>query len=378
MPWRRYPAASCSTVSAPKLVYAWALILWSLFTLLHGLAGFLEGGAAITFLFVMRLVVGLASAPGVPANARIVANWFPTPERGTASAIFNATQYFAPFAFNWVLAYLVIHFGWPSSFYFMGAIGLVAAVVFFKFVSGPTRHPLINKAEFDYIERNGALVTIEDKGAPSGAAFTWNNVRQVLFNRMLIGIYLGQYCINVLTYFFITWFPLYLVEERHMPLMLAAQWSGQAALVGFAGGVLGGFVSDWLLRLTGSVTFARKAPLLVGMLLATLIIGCNYTQSQSLMLVFMCCAFFGKGFAALGWAVVSDTSPKQLIGVTGGIFNMAGNIAGIVTPIVIGYIIDRTHSYSLGLVFVGAHCLLTIIAYFLITQKIERLELKPA
>src|ERR1700744_4184113 len=113
------------------------------------------------------------------------------------------------------------------------------------------------------------------------------------------------------------------------------------------------------------------------MRLATVSIGCTSTNSQSLMLVFMCCAFFGKGFAALGWAVISDTSPRQLVGVTGGIFNMAGTLAGIVTPIVIGYIIDRTHSYSLGLVFVGVHCLITILAYFLIVQKIERLELKP-
>ena len=361
-----------------KPVYAVALVLWSLFTIFHGFAGFFAGGAVVSFLFAMRFIVGLASAPGVPANARIVACWFPTSERGTASAIFNATQYFAPFAFNWLLAFIITHHGWPSSFYFMGGLGLLAALVFWRFVRGPTQHPMINQGEFDYIEKNGALVNIEDKDAPSGAAFTWNNVKQVLANRMLIGVYLGQYCINVLTYFFITWFPLYLVEERHMPLMLAAQWSGQAALAGFAGGVLGGLVSDWLLRRTGSVTFARKAPLLAGMLLATLIIGCNYTDSQTLMLVFMCCAFFGKGFAALGWAVVSDTSPRQLVGVTGGIFNMAGNLAGIVTPIVIGYIIERTHSYSLGLVFVGAHCVLTILAYFLIVQKIERLELKPA
>ncbi len=361
-----------------KLTYVVALILWSLFTLLHGFAGFFIGGGAVVFMFVARFMVGLASGPGVPANARIVANWFPTSERGTASAIFNATQYFAPFAFNWVLAWIVTHYSWQASFYFMGAIGLLAAAVFVAFIHGPTRHPLINKAEFDHIEKNGALVNIEDKGAPSSAAFTWVNVKQVLANRMFIGIYLGQYCINVLTYFFITWFPLYLVEERHMPLMKAAQWSGQAGLVGFAGGVLGGIVSDWLLRLTGSVTFARKTPLLLGMLLATLIIGCNYTDSQTMMLVFMCCAFFGKGFAALGWAVVSDTSPRQLVGVTGGIFNMAGNIAGIVTPLVIGYIIQRTHSYSLGLVFVGAHCLITIFAYFVITGKIERLELKTA
>ena len=269
-----------------KLTYAAALILWSLFTLLHGFAGFFIGSAAVLFMFAARFLVGLVSAPGVPANARIVANWFPTSERGTASAIFNATQYFAPFAFNWVLAFIVTHHGWQASFYFMGGIGLVAAAAFWRFVHGPTRHPAINRAEFDHIEKNGALVNIEDKGAPSSAAFTWSNVQQVLANRMFIGIYLGQYCINVLTYFFITWFPLYLVEERHMPLMLAAQWSGQAALVGFAGGVLGGIVSDWLLKRTGSVTFARKTPLLVGMLLATLIIGCNYTDSQALMLVF--------------------------------------------------------------------------------------------
>jgi ACS family glucarate transporter-like MFS transporter len=114
------------------------------------------------------------------------------------------------------------------------------------------------------------------------------------------------------------------------------------------------------------------------MLLATLIIACNYTDSQVMVIVFMSCAFFGKGFAALGWAVVSDTSPKELVGVTGGVFNTAGNLAAIVTPIVIGYIVNATKSYNLALVFVGAHCIITILAYFLITKKIERLKLKPA
>jgi ACS family glucarate transporter-like MFS transporter len=361
-----------------RLVYTMALTLWSLFTLFQGLAGFLVGGSAVIFLFVMRFIVGLASAPGVPANARIVANWFPTAERGTASAIFNSTQYFAVFAFNPILAFIVRDLGWPASFYFMGGIGLVAALIFVRFMNGPTRHPMINKAEFDYIEANGALVHIEDKGAPSSAAFTWSNVKQVLANRMFIGIYLGQYCINVLTYFFITWFPVYLMQQRHMDIVHAGIWSGVPALFGFIGGVLGGIISDFLLKRTGSVTFARKTPLLLGMLLATLIVACNYTDSQTMVIVFMSCAFFGKGVAALGWAVISDTSPKQLIGVTGGIFNMAGNIAGIVTPIVFGYIVKETGSYDLGLWFVGAHCILTIMAYFLITQKIERLELKPA
>jgi ACS family glucarate transporter-like MFS transporter len=195
---------------------------------------------------------------------------------------------------------------------------------------------------------------------------------------MLVGVYVGQYCVNVLTYFFTTWFPVYLVQQRHMDIVHAGIWSAVPALCGFIGGVLGGVVSDALLKKTGSLTYARKAPLLAGMLLATLIIACNFTDSQVLVIAFMSCAFFGKGLASLGWAVVSDTSPRQLVGVTGGIFNMAGNLAGIVTPIVIGYIVTVTGSYDLALLFVGVHALFTILAYFLIVQKIERLELNTA
>jgi ACS family glucarate transporter-like MFS transporter len=361
-----------------KRVYVVALALWSFFTLVQGFAGLLSGAAAVSALFVMRFVVGLASGPGVPANARIVANWFPTSERGTASAIFNSTQYFAMVAFNPLMGWMVHAYGWPSAFYFMGGLGLLAAIVFWRFVHSPLKHPLINQGEFDHIEKNGALVRIEDEQGLGGAAFSWANVKQVLSSRMLVGVYIGQYCINVLTYFFLTWFPVYLVQQRHMDIVHAGVWSAVPALCGFVGGVFGGVVSDALLKKTGSVTFARKAPLLVGMLLATLIIACNFTDSQTLVIVFMSLAFFGKGVASLGWAVVSDTSPRQLVGVTGGIFNMAGNMAGIVTPIVIGYIVGTTKSYDLALVFVGAHCIITILAYFLIVQKIERLELKPA
>jgi ACS family glucarate transporter-like MFS transporter len=94
--------------------------------------------------------------------------------------------------------------------------------------------------------------------------------------------------------------------------------------------------------------------------------------------VVMALAFFGKGVASLGWAVVSDTSPKEMAGVTGGVFNTFGNAAGIVTPIVIGYIVKATGSFDGALIFVGVHCVITILAYFLIVGKIQRLELKAA
>jgi ACS family glucarate transporter-like MFS transporter len=361
-----------------KKIYTAALVLWSGFTLLQGFAGIFTGLAAAVALFAMRFMVGLAESPSFPANARIVAAWFPGPERGTASAIFNSAQYFSLVAFAPLMGWLAHSFGWRSVFFVMGGVGIVAAVFFVRLIHSPVDHPKINKAEFDYIEAGGGLVRMEDKNAANGAAFTWANIKQVLGSRMLLGVYLGQYCINVLTYFFVTWFPIYLVKERGLSIMQAGFTAALPALCGFAGGILGGMISDALLKKTGSLDIARKTPLLLGMVLATCIIACNYVEQEWLVIVIMALAFFGKGVASLGWAVVADTSPKEMAGVTGGIFNTFGNIAGIVTPIVIGYIVKGTGSFDGALIFVGVHCVICIAAYFLVVGKIQRLVLKPA
>jgi ACS family glucarate transporter-like MFS transporter len=257
----------------------------------------------------------------------------------------------------------------------MGGLGLIAAFVFWKMVRSPVDHPGVNKAELDYIEAGGGLTRMEDRTVTKSAAFSWANVKQVLGSRMLMGVFIGQYGINVLTYFFVTWFPIYLVKERGLNILEAGFAAAAPALCGFAGGVLGGIISDALLKKTGSLTIARKTPLLIGMLLSALIIACAYIDNSALIVVVMAVAFFGKGIASLGWAVVSDTSPREFVGVTGGIFNTFGNSAGIVTPIVIGYIVAATGSFDGALWFVGVHCLLVIAAYFLITGKIERLTL---
>jgi len=90
----------------------------------------------------------------------------------------------------------------------------------------------------------------------------------------------------------------------------------------------------------------------------------------------MSLAFFGKGIGALGWAVVADTSPKEALGLSGAIFNMFGNVAGIVTPIVIGYLVAKTGSFNGALVFVGLNALLTVFSYLVIVKDIKRVELR--
>jgi len=137
--------------------------------------------------------------------------------------------------------------------------------------------------------------------------------------------------------------------------------------------VLGGMFSDWLLRRGCSLTVARKVPVIGGMLGALTILGCNYADSNTMILVFMSLAFFGKGVGALGWAVVSDVAPRDSAGLSGGIFNMFGNVSSILSPIVIGYILKQTGSFDLVLGLVAGSALAAALCFLLLVGKIERI-----
>jgi ACS family glucarate transporter-like MFS transporter len=99
-------------------------------------------------------------------------------------------------------------------------------------------------------------------------------------------------------------------------------------------------------------------------------------DAQWLVVAIMALSFFGKGVGALGWAVVADTVPREIAGLSGGLFNMFGNISSITTPIVIGFIIQTTGSFNGALVFIGANALVAIVSYLLVVGEIKRFELK--
>jgi len=360
-----------------RRVYIWSLTLWSLFTLLQGFIGLFSATTAVVLLFVLRLLLGAAEAPSFPANSRIVANWFPTAERGTASAIFNSAQYFATVAFAPIMGWIIYTWGWQHVFWFMGALGLALALVWPKLIRGPREHPWVNAGEIDFIRQGGGLVDLDRTGdRTTKPVVRWSVVSEMLKNRMLLGVFFGQYCITTLTWFFLTWFPKYLEQERGMSILQVGLVAMVPALCGFSGGILGGWFSDFLLRRGVSLTVARKTPIVAGLLLSVSIVACNYVDADWAVVFFMSLAFFGKGVGALGWAVVSDTAPQSITGLCGGVFNTFGNTAGIVTPIVIGYILRATGSFNWALVFVGAHAVLAIACYLFVVGEIKRMELK--
>jgi ACS family glucarate transporter-like MFS transporter len=357
-----------------KRVYGIAIIGWSTCAFLTAFAGYFAASIAFTAILILRVLSGLFQSPVFPGNGRIVAAWFPTSERGRTSAIFNSAQYFALPIFAPIFGWLIHIAGWRSCFWFMGAVGCLLTVVWYTNIFSVKEHPRISPAEIEFIEHGGGLVNTDAAASTGKNTLTWATVKKLLSYRMLVGVYIGQFCITTLTWFFLTWFPLYLSQARHMSVIKVGFAAAVPGLCGGIGGILGGVISDKLLQRGHSLSFSRKLPIMGGMALAISIIACNYASSQSLMLFFMSLSFFGKGIGALGWTVVSDTSPKGMVGMNGALFNLCGNLAGITTPLVIGPIVVETHSYNGALVFIAGIAFCVILSYGLIVGEIKRLD----
>ncbi|WP_321910146.1 MULTISPECIES: MFS transporter [unclassified Paraburkholderia] len=362
-----------------KVMYGATLILWSLATILVGFVGKVTSDVsmALGLLFALRFALGLIEAPSFPANSRVTVMWFPKEERGFATSLFASASYFAVAIFSPFAGWLTGKFGWPAPFFALGLIGIACAGIWVRVMNEPRKHPRISPAELDRLVAGGAMIDIDSKFERlSRPAVSGKALRMLLGNRMLWCSYIGQYCVIALSYFFITWFPIYLVQARGMNVMQAGLATMLPAVAGFLGGIAGGVISDALIRHGWSVSWARKTPYIVGMAVGCCIVFSAFTESNTVIVLLMTLAFFGKGAAAGAgtWAIVCDTAPREAVGLAGAIFNCIGNIGGIVTPIVFGYIVQATGGYTAGLYFVAAHCVVAALVYLVFMGRIERVN----
>lgn len=348
-----------------RVTYTLALTLWSAFTGAMGLVGSLAG------LVATRIGVGTFEAPCFPANSRILATWFPQQERARANSIYSVGQY-AGIAFLSVpLFWITQNFGWRSLFFLAGGFGVALGLTFWWVYREPSESTAANAAEIVHIEAGGGG---EYRGAP--VSFSLSQVAWLLRHRQVLGASIGQFGGNSTQVFFVTWFPTYLVTARGMDFLKA----GTMAMLPYIGASLGvlvaGQVSDYLLKRTGSANLARKLPIVGGMLLASTIVAANFVPADANLLVvaIMSLAFFGQGMTNLGWTVISDVAPKELIGLTAGIFNFSANLAGIVTPLVIGFAYQSTGSFFGPLVYIAVVAILGALAYSVVLGDIRRLE----
>lgn len=352
---------------SPRILYAVSLISWSFATLIQGFA---KGFAT---LFGLRMITGAFEAPAFPINNRVVSAWFPENERASAIGIYTSGQFLGLAFLMPILSKIQAYVGWKGLFVVTGLIGVIWGFVWYFFYRDPMKHTKVNKAELEVIESGGGLLDRTLTGTGPKRSFRWSDLREVLSYRKLWGIYIGQFAVNSTLWFFLTWFPKYLVDYRGMGFIQSGYWASIPYLAAFLGVLCSGFLSDYLIRKGISAAKARKRPIIIGLLISVLILGANYVNAPSLVILFMSLSFFGVGFASITWIFVSTLAPKHLIDITGGVFNFIGQSSGIIVPIAIGFLASGGN-FAPALIFVASLGLLGACSYLFLVGNVERIK----
>jgi ACS family D-galactonate transporter-like MFS transporter len=271
-----------------------------------------------------------------------------------------------------VLAWVQAEIGWHMVFVATGGVGLVWALVWYAAYREPHDSRATNAAEVELIRRGGGLVDLDRRRGAGRAPFSGRDLWQVLGSRKLWGVYFGQFALTSTLWFFLTWFPTYLVQARGMDFVKAGFLASLPFLAAFVGVLCSGVLSDFMVRRGASLGLARKAPIVAGLLLSTTIVGANYVERPALIIAFLALAFFGNGLASITWSLVSAIAPQRLLGLTGGVFNFVGNLSGITVPLVVGYL-ARDRGFGAGLVYVATLALLGALSYIFVVGTVERL-----
>lgn len=346
--------------------YGLLIFLWSLVTVVQGWM------SSVLAMVGCRMSVGVLEAPSYPSNNKIVSAWFPTHERASAISVYTSGQFVGLALLAPLLTSVQAVIGWRGLFFLTGGIGVLWAFVLWRFYREPHEHASVTREELDYIERGGGLAKTAAQPGSARPAFAWSDLKVALTSRQLWGVYLGQYCLGALFQFFLTWFPTYLKEYRHLSLVSTGLWGSLPFLGAFLGVLISGFSSDFLLRRGVRASLARKLPILCGMLLMTTVIGANFTNSIPWVIAFMTISFFGNGLASIGWVFISSLAPTRLLGLVGGVFNFCGTLSGATIPAIIGWL-ARDGDFRPALVFTAVVSIVGFCSYLFLVDKVERI-----
>ncbi|BBU30562.1 MFS transporter [Burkholderia sp. THE68] len=336
-----------------KAVFAAAVVWWSVFTMATGLA---RGAAS---LLGLRFLLGVGEAGAFPAATKFVERWFPPTERGLASGIYDCGARGGTLIALPICTAIITAYGWKASFIFTGAVGLVWVVVWLFVASEfPSQSRFVNEAEAKHIE----------EGAPAtkkpAARIKWG---RLFTSRVVWAMSLGFACQGYVIYFFITWYPTYLVKERGFTLLQLGIYGILPGLAGLVGSWFGGWISDRIAASHYGLNFARKSCIVVGMALSATIGLAGIVTQAWLALLLLSIAFFGVSVATSSIlalpADVSTRGERSVAGTVAGFQNCVANLAGIASPAVIGFLKDATGSFTPGLVSASIVAIIGCLIY---------------
>jgi sugar phosphate permease len=305
------------------------------------LSAALMTGAAVGMrsLFTARLALGLGEAGAFPVASRGMQLWFAPSERGRIQGITHFFSRFAVAITPLVAGSILLAFGWRVMFYVFGAVGFVWVIAFARtYTDRPEDQRRVNRAELAHIRGLNPDGSLKELSTGRPAA-PW---AAILRSPNMWYIALGYCCFFFGTNFYLTWYPTYLREHRHLTVQALGILGSLPLLAGMLGDVVGGSLSDLLLKRTGNARLARRAVAAPGFLLAgVFVIPAAMTESAGVSILCLALSFFFLEFViGPAWAVPMDVG-GQFSGTVTGIMNTAGALAASLTPLVYGGLFDR-------------------------------------
>jgi len=336
-----------------KLTLFVAMIIWSIFS------GAVALAAGFASLIIIRVLFGMGEGPLSATINKMINNWFPADQRASAIGLANSGTPLGGAIAGPIVGFIAIAYSWKISFLLIMIIGLIWSIAWWKFV----------------------------KEKPSQAAAEVNEEKQETSNSKLpLTFYLKQktvlftafafFSYNYILFFFLTWFPSYLVDARgmsveNMSIITVIPW-----ILGFIGLAAGGFVSDYFLKkfVGKGVLFSRKIVLVTCLFASAVCIGFAglVTTTISAVTLVAFSVFFLYLTGAIYWAIIQDVVDQKNVGSVGGFMHFLANTAGIIGPTLTGYIVDKSGTYTVAFLLAGALAIFASLAVIRFVRPINK------
>ncbi len=322
--------------------------------------------------FGSRLLLGVGEAPTFPANAKAIGYWFPRSERSLATSLFDGAAKFGPAVGVILVGAISSRYGWRWSFAATGLISFVFFVAFWIIYRDPRDDAQLGEQERSYIEAGGAQKN-DGKGMMGGAPLGY-----LLRQRKVLGLVLGFFAYNYCFYLMLYWLPSYFgslkLDIFHSAVYTSIPWLFATATDILIGGVL----VDSLIKRGRSETVVRQTVLITGTIFGLALAGAMWTRDPRVAVFWISVALGGLSAAApVGWSIPGLIAPRNSVGKVGSILNTGNQTAGILAPIVTGYLAGPNNSFGAAFAIAAALLVAGVLSYVLLLGRIEQVSEPP-
>ena len=334
-----------------KLALGGSLVVWSVAQAAFGLF------SSYGHLVGLRVLLGIGEAPVFPSAAKALSEWFDTQERGTATGWVWSSTCIGPCLAPPLLTVFMVHLGWRGMFILTGVMGLLLAVCWFKFY----------KSKAQYMAETGRAepVPVQQVKAPK---VRWTSLFK---DRNTWGAFLGFMGVIYMIWLNLTWLPGYFEREHGLDLYRTAWVVSLAYLFGALGTIVAGKCCDRLVARGMRVLASRKMMVILGLLggaLFTLIVA--FTTNVVACVILLCLTmFFINISSATAWMIVNTIVPSERVASFGSIQNFGGYLAGSIAPILTGFSVQQSGSFSSAFVISAVVAACSAFAYFALLKE---------